>query len=308
MPAGLKTLVNTNRMKHLLIRELMALTERNRDGSFSTQAARKDILAQTGRQLLEMGYRNLGVQGLKPKHVQSLLERWRGDGLSVATMKNRMAHLRWWAEKINKQNVIPRTNDELDIGRRRYVTNQTKARSLPCSALSKIKNERLKISLELQRAFGLRREECLKFQPFYALNGKQVPEAQNIRLAPTWCKGGRSREVPIRNEYQREVLEKAFALVGKESMIPAEKKYVQWLGRYEQDTKRAGLSKLHGLRHQYAQIRYHELTGWDAPACGGPIRAEFNEEQLKLDLQARLIISKELGHNRESITSIYLGR
>ena len=105
-------------MKHILIRELMNLTERNRDGSFSTQAARRDILAQVGRQLLQMGYRNLGVQGLKPKHIQSLLDHWRGEGLSVATMKNRMAHLRWWAEKVGKQNVIPRTNDELDLGSR----------------------------------------------------------------------------------------------------------------------------------------------------------------------------------------------
>lgn len=295
-------------MKHILIRELMTLTERNKDGSFSTQAARRDILAQVGRQLLEMGYRNLGAQGLKPKHIKSLLERWHGEGLSTATMKNRMAHLRWWSEKVGKQNVIPRTNDELDLGRRKYVTNKTKARDLPDSDISKINDPRLKISLELQKAFGLRREECLKFQPVYALDGKQVGDVKNIRLAPTWCKGGRAREVPVKTDYQREVLQKALDLVGRGSMIPAEKKYVQWLGRYEQDTKRAGLSKLHGLRHQYAQNRYHELTGWAAPACGGPIRKELNEDQLRLDLQARLTISNELGHNRESITSIYLGR
>ena len=295
-------------MKHILIRELMTLTERNKDGSFSTQAARRDILAQVGRQLLEMGYRNLGAQGLKPKHISSLLEHWRGEGLSVATMKNRMAHLRWWAEKIRKQNIIPRTNAELELGRRRYVTNKTKARDLPLSALLKVKDERLKLSLELQKAFGLRREECLKFRPAYALNGTQVCSAQSIRLASTWCKGGRAREVPITNEYQREVLSRALALVGNCSMIPVDKKYVQWLGRYEQDTKRAGLSKLHGLRHQYAQDRYYELTGWKAPACGGPVKKDLNEWASILDLQVRLIISKELGHNREGITSIYLGR
>jgi len=295
-------------MKHILIRELMTLTERNKDGSFSTQAARRDILAQVGRQLLEMGYRNLGAQGLKPKHIKSLLERWHGEGLSTATMKNRMAHLRWWSEKVGKQNVIPRTNDELNLGRRKYVTNKTKARDVLDSDISKINNSRLRISLELQKAFGLRREECLKFQPVYALDGKQVGDVKNIRLAPTWCKGGRAREVPVKTDYQREVLQKALDLAGKGSMIPIEKKYVQWLGRYEQDTKRAGLSKLHGLRHKYAQNRYHELTGWAAPACGGPIRKELNEDQLKLDLEARLTISKELGHNREAITSIYLGR
>ncbi len=286
----------------------MTLTERNKDGSFSTQAARRDILAQVGRQLLEKGYRNLGVQGLKPKHIQALVQHWRMEGLSVATMKNRMAHLRWWAEKIGKHNVIPRTNDELELGRRRYVTNNNKARDLPHSVLLKIKDERIKVSIELQKAFGLRREECLKFQPVYALNGKKVSDVKSIRLAPTWCKGGRAREVPVKTEYQREVLEKALDLSGAGSMIPADKKYVQWLGRYEQDTRRAGLSKLHGLRHQYAQRRYLELTGWASPACGGPVRKELTADQLELDLEARLTISQELGHNREAITAIYLGR
>lgn len=295
-------------MKKILVKELMTLCDRNRDGSFSTQAARRDILAQAGNRLLSHGFRNLGAQGLKPKHIDVLLKQWQADGLSTATMKNRVSHLRWWAEKIGKQNVIPETNQALGLGRRTYVTNVTKARNLPEMRLIKIKNDRLRLSLELQAAFGLRREECLKFQPLHALAGQSVEGAVSIQLAPTWCKGGRAREVPVRTVYQRDVLTRALALAGSASMIPKEKKYVEWLGHYEQSTRRVGLSKMHGLRHQYAQALYNQLTGWASPACGGPGAKELTQEQRLIDHAARLQISRELGHNREAITSVYLGR
>jgi len=65
---------------------------------------------------------------------------------------------------------------------------------------------------------------------------------------------------------------------------------------------------MHGLRHAYAQQRYRELTGWLAPAAGGPTVNALTPEQKAIDRQARLTISRELGHEREQITSVYLGR
>jgi hypothetical protein len=291
-------------MKHVLVKELVQLCDRNKDGSFSTQAARKDILIQAGKQLLEGGFRNLGTQGLKPKHVEHLLDRWKVEGLSQATMKNRVAHLRWWAEKVNKASVIPRTNSALGIARRQYVTNQSKAREVSADALGKIKDERLRVSVELQRAFGLRRAECLKFQPSYAM----AAGPDKIQLKASWCKGGRERVLSVRTDYQREVLARAAALAGSGSMIPKEQSYVERLKQYEYATSRAGLSKLHGLRHEYAQRRFAELAGFESPAKGGPTSRHLTPEQRAKDLAARLQISQELGHNREAITAVYLGR
>ncbi|CAJ0698553.1 phage integrase N-terminal domain-containing protein [Ralstonia holmesii] len=291
-------------MKHILVKELLQLCERNRDGSYSTQAARKDVLVLAGKQLLAGGFRNLGTQGIKPKHVQHLVERWKAEGLAAATLKNRIAHLRWWTEKVNKASVIPRTNAALGIDRRQYVTNQSKAHDVTPEALSRIKDERLRVSIELQRAFGLRREECLKFQPAYAT----AAGPDKIQLKASWCKGGRAREVPLRTEYQREVLARASALAGTGSMIPQGQRYVERLKQYENATNRAGMSRLHGLRHEYAQQRYQELTGCECPAKGGPTARQLTLEQKAQDLEARLQISQELGHNREAITSVYLGR
>ena len=43
------------------------------------------------------------------------------------------------------------------------------------------------MSLELQRAFGLRREEAMKFQPSYA------DQKDHITLKASWTKGGRAQ-------------------------------------------------------------------------------------------------------------------
>lgn len=282
----------------------MQLCNRNRDGSFSTQAARRDILSLAGRQLVELGIYSLPATGLKQKHVLKLLECWKADGLSDATLKNRMSHVRWWAEKIGKQNLVPRTNAELGIGRRKYVTNNTKAVQVDADALNSVKDERVRMSLELQGAFGLRREESIKFQPLFAMGAGP----DKILLKATWCKGGRARELPVRTAHQRDVLARAAALAGNGSLIPENESYKDQLKRYENTTNRAGLNKLHGLRHEYAQQRYKELTGWEPPVGGGPKSRQLTPEMKVVDRAARLTISEELGHSREAITAVYLGR
>jgi len=182
------------------------------------------------------------------------------------------------------------------------VTNVSKAQRLDDAQLEKVKDGHVRMSLELQRAFGLRREEAIKFIPAYADRGDKLV------LKDTWTKGGRAREIPIRTEAQREVLRRAHQLAGRGSLIPSDRRYVQQLRIYERHTAAAGLSKLHGLRHEYAQQRYWELTGWPAPAAGGPRAAQLDPAQRALDRQARQQISRELGHERTNITAIYLGR
>jgi len=91
-------------------------------------------------------------------------------------------------------------------------------------------------------------------------------------------------------------------------MIPLDRKYIQQLRIYEKQAAVAGLSKLHGLRHEYAQRRYAELTKEKASAVGGPTAKELTEEQKAVDRNARFKISEELGHSREQVTAIYLGR
>ena len=213
-----------------------------------------------------------------------------------------MAELRWWAERIGKQNILARDNSHYGIGDRQYVANVSKARQLSGSELDRITDPYTAMSLRLQAAFGLRRAESIKIQPEWADRGK------HILLKDSWTKGGRSREIPIRNAEQRRVLEEAKALAGKGSLIPADQSFVEQLRRFEHQCAAADVHRVHGHRHQYAQVRYKELTGWQAPAAGGPSSKELTPEQRELDQVARLTISAELGHEREQITAVYLGR
>ena len=213
-----------------------------------------------------------------------------------------MAALRWWAEKIGKQNVIARDNAYYGIGTREFVTNESKATDLDKERLQQIGDSHLKISLELQQAFGLRHEEAIKFIPEYADQGS------SIRLKSTWCNGGKAREVPVRSEAQREVLNRARLVAGKGSLAPPQLMYVGQLRLYERETQRVGFSKLHGLRHRYAQQRYEELTGHPCPACGRATSKELREDERLNDQVARYAISQELGYEREQITAVYLGR
>jgi len=158
------------------------------------------------------------------------------------------------------------------------------------------------MSLRLQEVFGLRREESIKFQPSFADQGDRLV------LKASWCKGGRARELPVRTPEQRALLREAHQLAGHGSLIPPARSYIQQRRVYERHSARAGLNKLHGLRHAYAQARYEELTGFPAPAAGGPTSRELSDPQRALDHQARLAISRELGHEREQITAVYLGR
>ncbi len=280
----------------------MKLCRQNRDGSYSTQATRSRILDLSANQLHALGYRHMQATSLKPKHVEALVAHWREQGISTGTLKNRLSALRWWAQKINKESIMARDNTAYGIGSRTYVAEQSKAQVLDQGRLTKIEDAHIRMSVRLQAAFGLRREEAIKFRPTYAIKD------DHIQLKSSWTKGGRARTVPVTNDDQRRLLEEVKALARGGALIPPHLNYVQQLHRYEKQTAKAGLSRLHGLRHAYAQRRYQELTGRACPTAGGPPSKQLNPEQRALDEQARLTISDELGHARESISAVYLGR
>ena len=281
--------------------QLKNLCRHCREGSYATQTNRERMLTLVANELHDLGYRKMSERSLKPKHIEALVKRWFDQRLSIGTIKNRMAVIRWWAYKVDKQNVVARSNEHYGIPDRRFITNGSKAKSVTQSQLDKVDDQHVRMSLELQQAFGLRREEAMKFQPSFADRG------DHIVLKASWTKGGKERAIPIRTDPQRDVLDRAWRLAGLGSLIPSNRNYVQQMRIYERNTLRAGLSHMHGLRHAYAQSRYEELTGWKCPAAGGPVKTLLTQEQRALDREARLTISRELGHEREQITAAYCG-
>ena len=280
--------------------DLKRLQERHREGGFVTRRDRSYALAQAANALHALGFRRLRAAGLRRKHVDALVREWLRQGLSAGTLKNRMAHLRWWARHVDRPGVVG-TNAEHGIAHRTYVTNRDKGRALDADRLARVRDAHVRMSLRLQAAFGLRREEAIKFVPAYADRGGSVV------LKAAWTKGGRPREVPIWNDAQRAVLDEARRLAGGGALIPGGRNYVAQRKVYEKQTKAAGLGRMHGLRHRYAQTRYENLTGWKAPSAGGPRRRSLSPATRRVDRRARLAVSRELGHARLDAAAVYLG-
>lgn len=287
--------------------ELDELCKKFRTGSHATQANRRAMLHLFSDQLASIGFNTYTMRAtdIKGKHINRLIEFWRREGLSAGTIKNRMSVLRFWAEKVGNPGAI-KDNNTYKLEKRVYVTNENKSVSLKELDLSQI-DQNIAQSLRLQDAFGLRREESMKFQPVFALDGQKIDSARYIRIKGSWAKGGRPRTIPITNEKQRNELRNAYARAVENggSLIPKEKSYVSHMSFFEKVTSALGVGQTHGLRHGYAQDRYFELMGFQCPAVGG-VR-ELTTEEKEKDAVIRLQISEELGHSRINITSVYLG-
>ena len=280
-----------------LIYDLKELCRRNPHGSKSTQATRLRQLSLIAAQFLEIGYKLPSARSLKPKHINAVLTKWKEAKIATATIKNRVAAIRWWAKAVNKTSII-KTNEDYGLEARRH-DGKNKAQKLDLKKLETIKCPHVKMALRLQAAFGMRREEAIKFCP------KQADKGNRIALKAT--KGGRYREIEITTDRQRALLEEAKDLAKGGSLIPEGSRYIDQLKAYENQTLKAGLRNNHGLRHNWAQWRYQHLTGWKPPAQNGMKKTDMTPEQWKIDRQARMEISEEMGHSRIDITDTYLG-
>jgi integrase len=122
-------------------------------------------------------------------------------------------------------------------------------------------------------------------------------------------KGGRDRVEPIRTPEQRAILElaKTFCATPSSSTSDPQRKLSQWKNHYYHVVRSCGITRKdgitsHGLRHQFANERYRQLTGSDSPVRGG---AAVSRET---DQVARQVIAEDLGHSRERVTTNYLGK
>lgn len=281
--------------------DLKDLTARSADGSYSTRAIRQRGLQAIAGDLRRLDFKLAGAGSLKPKHIEALLADWKGQGLSDGTLKNRMGWVRWWAEKVKKTSVLKSTNEDYGIGQRERFKGDRSTRLEP-DKLSRVTDPLVAHALQLQAAFGLRREEAIKFQVAFADRGDRLV------LKPSWTKGGRYREIPIIHPRQRDLLDKIRAHVGDRSLIPDGMLYKQQLQRYKHGVIQAGLGHAHGLRHNYAQWRYRVLMGEPCPARGGRAANLMHAADRDRDRKVREVIAEELGHGRIDVTDAYLGR
>ena len=293
---------------------IISIGEQRRTGldggsvSHGTAAAFRSFKRDFDRRLQAEGVHQLKPKNLKPRHINAVVGQLRREveagTRSLRSAKNWCSHLRAFVRLTDRRYLVPRTNDDLGLGRRVYVPTESKAVVLKAGHLERVTCPYVAVSLKLQSEFGLRREEAMKIIPAWA------DRDDKLVLSASWCKGGRERVIPVRTESQRAVLDEAKALAAtteKGSMIPTEK-YVQQVNRFEYQCRQAGLNGTHGLRHEYAQRRFQELAGFACPLAGGPAKEDMTPDMRRADYEARCEVARELGHGREGVTINYLGR
>ena len=284
------------------------ISNKCKEYSYGSKRDFKSILIQCAQDLHSMGYKVSHIKGIKHKHIYKLIEHWNKKNLNPGTIKNRMSKLRKLDFVLCGQIGIKRENGNYKIEQRNYSSETTKAIDLPC--LKNYKDPYLKLSIEGQRLFGLRREESIKIIISEAIINNK------LALQPSWTKGGIGREIPIKSEEQHNWVKNVFRVTNLGcSLIPMNKTYKQQLDIYNSETKKNKDKNLHGLRHAYAQERYREITkvldpkkkGLKCPHESGIQRKDLSQEDLYTDTRARHILSREMGHSRVSIMKIYLG-
>ena len=276
-----------------------------------TQERRMDVLYLCFRELNKLGFKVENPRNLNEKHVRALVQFWESESKTASTIQNRLSILRTFAGWIGKKNMVKSADCYLkdpSRGKRQLSATDDKSwtgRGVQFDKLvSKVSetDKLVALQLRLMHAFGLRVEEALMLQPH------RYTEANYI-IVRDGTKGGRERTVPIRNEYQREVLKAAqmFAKTPNARMMRAEHTLNQTKRRFYYILEKCGLTKsdlgatAHGLRHEYANDLFELIAKHPSPVRGGTAIERIHE------MRARLVVTEELGHSRVQITPAYTG-
>lgn len=272
---------------------------------------RGDRLFDCFEQLRELGYRLEDPGHLAERHVQALVSHWLTLGHSAATIQTKLSHLRVFAGWIGKHGLVrpaaEYVTDPAEVKRVYAATTDASwtTRHIDPEAVIEhlrafdpyVANQQL-----AQLRFGLRVKEAVMLRPWRADAGAAL-------LVDDGTKGGRPRVVPLHSQEQRDALNYLKTQVRSRNGSLADPSLTlkQAMTRYYVVMRAACITRKglgitsHGLRKEFANKTYFELTGVKSPVQGGPPIDRV------VDREARLRLVEHLGHSRESVGTAYLG-
>jgi site-specific recombinase XerC len=263
------------------------------------------------RQLRALGFKLANPRNLAPRHIQALVDLWVTKKLAPGTIQTWLSHLRVFCGWIGKPGMVkspPTYVADPEYVKRHYAATADKSWSgnnIDVEAmLLKVAevDKRVANQMLAQLLFGLRMQEAILLKPWR-------DDAGMALMVSDGTKGGRPRVVPIAHPEQRQALNafkmqlrhKGASLADPRLTLKAAKeRYYTVMDIVGINKKTLGVTS-HGLRSEYANQSYREITGELSPIQGGPA---MDREQ---DREARLEIVERLGHSREQVGSAYLG-
>ncbi|WP_240378164.1 tyrosine-type recombinase/integrase [Bacillus piscicola] len=266
---------------------------------------------------LAINYGSKNFKNINEGHLRSFVKESQEAGVSAATIKTDLSAVRKLHAMLPKaRHKLPDNNDILGAEKRKIVGVD---RSWQNREVTKaVHHARIMERKDVEWAIGCARTMGLRIEEATGLTRTQMREALiNGHLHLTKTKGGIPRDVPL-NQGAKRVLQRILAESKHEKIFTshgqthrqAMKSIQNWLQNHrkvfteknEQEsastyTKQLGIDvqrphlTFHGLRHSYARSQYEKAT------IGG---MSANE--------ARLYVAEQLGHGRDDVTRIYLGR
>lgn len=293
----------------------------------------QDVLHRIVRLLRQRRSAIQNLDELGKAHVLASVTAWQEEGLGEGTIQGYFSVMRRFFCLVGKPNVLP-TDSKLrewlrshgvvagTIGRENVPEVQKGWRDLGISPELFVENLRsqgefvVASIVEMEVNWGLRDEEGWFLRPHVS---ESEANAAGLLLR-RGTKGDKPRTVhyfkdPERARAQREALERAKALADLhprgELSIPgltAEQmeNHFKWVMRRNGATKKGMGVTPHGLRHQFACDLFRDITGMPAPVLG-LLPAEAYRKHAALVRKAMKEISLQMGHERPSISSAYVG-
>lgn len=286
-----------------------------------TQTLTKDVVFAAFRQWHELGYKIQDPKNLGERHIEVLVKHWwYCQHKKPKTIQNDLSRLRVFCAMLGKPGMVGSVQKYLsdvdpELLKVRSVAQTTKSWSgSGIDLVAKFREvdereSRLGLMLRLELGFGLRREEVLKCNPHTQDN------AHYLQVFPGMGKGGRWRNIPIASTAQRELLDYVKARVPKNKPLGWE---------YTRSGKAASLEQ--NIRRYENLMTSFGFTKADAGVTGHGLRAQFSENHALLlgvlpptmggggghldgaDLHViKVKVAQALGHNRQSVTSAYVG-
>ena len=197
------------------------------------------------------------IHNLKTRHLATLFEEMKAEHLSASTLSGYATAARSIAFAIGKQNIVPRTNQELGFSRAGERFRPIHADSQGLEEVRRrlyARSEWQGLANDLRMQFGLRAKESLLSVAAVESDGTEYLEVRG-------AKGGRPRRVPVENDAQKDLLGRIRQFVqdkGQTSLIPNGMTLKQAYDRQRNDLHRLGATKAvranaHALRHAYVQ-------------------------------------------------------
>ncbi|MEB0032298.1 integrase domain-containing protein [Undibacterium sp. RTI2.1] len=255
------------------------------------------------------------LDNLKEKHIQFLVDHWVAKKQTRGTIENKLTYLATLASWLKKANIVkdPDSYPSLaELPKRTGIVIEDKSwesHGIDVNALIgriAMENKHIGIQLMLQITFGVRAEESMLMRPYdtvMRLFGETYLQVED------GTKGGRPRKFKIDDESQLAIIEIAKNYINNKSKttIPAEYSLKRWKSHYYYVLGKHGITKeglgitAHGLRAQYLNNLYKNLTGLDSAVRGGEKPAQ------DILAAARQIITEHAGHSIASKANAYIG-